>query len=345
MDFSACFNQVKKTLPPELVNEFYTGRINEIAPLIKSFTLASLECRLSSADHEVDLALGFESHSPLKWMEAFSSKKLKEHPTAKADYIRLKQLVRFFTNTPGQQSFLRDSIQGFWINFDLHSTAGIPIPWTYLVYRDLKLGNEFYGTLLSATIHALDSGYEEATMERMQQCVLNLPDQAWLLGLAIPAWRSINTYRMVLYGMNFEQISGYLSRIRWGGNSRQFRKQLGQAGRHCEALGLLLDFSNGLIHPKIGLELLIHPDRPETQVSQLLKSLSELGVCDAGKANALTRWMKLKDQKKEHLEIKSYDPGSGLKLKVQQWINHFKIVYDPGSSVSAKCYFGLRPVL
>ena len=333
MDFKTGFDLIKPWFPPALVSDLYKSRITLIAPLFKSVSVISVECRLSKEDN-VDLAVGFEADLPGDQLGVFLKNQHHEIDTNSDNVNRLHNMLQFFMAPSPAQQFLKQSIKGFWLNFDLNEGSDIPLPWVYLVFREVKLGGSFYATLLKKTFHSVTLNYDQPTLDRMVDVVNAIPDHAYLLGVAIPTQANQRTFRVVIYGMDFGQILDFLKIIQWPGDLENLALQLNPIGALCDKLGLLLDVSNGVLLAKVGIEMLIEQENAILHVDQLLKFILGLEVCDPSKANAVNDW------------IRRIASTEGLPLSpastqvINQWINHFKLVYEPGKPLTAKCYFG-----
>lgn len=332
MDFTFCFGQFKKKIPNRLVSEYYLSKISGIAPAVNSFSLASIECRLAEKEDQVDLAIGY-THGLLRNLvkPKLNLDLWRRLGICESDPGQLEKMLDFFGNELRQKHFLQDTIEGVWVNLDLSHGQDLGLPWIYIVFRYLGLGPEFYNHLMIKTVQTLDIRYDQATISLMQEVLKSLPEHAYLLGMAVPSQRNGHSFRLVLYGMNFREVGNYLGKISWAGDLEDFVLKMGSAADRCTKLGLLLDFSNGSIHPKLGVELLLDPLDSGKHSQEVLKSLLDLGLCSKAKSADLVLW--LRDQ----------EAFGNSQQSVRQWINHFKMVYEPGKPISAKCYFGIRP--
>jgi len=334
MDFKAGFDHIKPMFPPALVSDQYKLRITAIASLFKTVAVVSIECRLSKEDDGVDLAIGFETDVPNDRFGIFFQIPKNEIEKISGNDNRLDNILQFFIAPSQSQQFLKESIQGFWLNFDLSEGNTIPLPWIYLVFREIKLGAAFYATLLKKTFLSVDLNYDQPTLDRMEDVVKALPDHAYLLGVAIPTQASQRTFRVVICGMTFGQILIFLKNIQWPGDLVDLASKLGPGCALCNKLGLLLDFSNGELLAKVGIEMLIQQDNAIHHVDQLLKFMIGLEVCDPSKAHRVNEWI--------CRAVSTEDPPAHQVpvQRLNQWINHFKLVYEPGKPIEAKCYFG-----
>jgi len=343
MNFKTCFDSIKKSLPVELVNAHYKKIISAIVPPINFFSLASIECKLDSDDPGVDLAIGFENLADYRWTGVFADMKLSNHTGIPGDdHFPLENILNWFATSNPKNHFLLDQVQGLWLNFDLSTGMELQVPWSYIVFRNSGLGLEFDEVLLQKTVESMSFEFDAPTMGFMKRSILNLPSNAYLLGLALPTSRNAHAYRLVIYGMNFNQLVEYLERIQWAGQVANLCEKLESLGNQCDQIGLLLDFSPGGMKSKIGIELLIDQQNADSHSRNLLDGILELGIGDKVKINALKRWLDSNcDPTWEAAEM-SNKPMNKLS-PVRQWINHFKIVFNPGTGLSAKCYLGIQP--
>lgn len=339
MDFKACFDQVYPTLPGALFSERYINRIRELAPELKCFSLASLEFRLAENDDTIDLALGFKADTNFAWLEDFIQNQFTVNANDPEPTQGIDPVLLYFTRLNRERLFWEGANEGFWLNLDLRNSSNTPVPWTYMVFRELNLGPGFYIAVLKKTLGTFGFKDSRTTMDGMQDVILKLPDNAFLLGLALPTWRNANTFRLVIYGMSFDQILNFLGAVQWPGDLKEITLSLESVAGQCKKLGLLIDIMEGKIQAKIGVELLVHASYQAQHIKQLLQSLVRMGLCDPVKEQVLNLWAGKEIKSKNWLKHHSI-PNS---LNVRQWINHFKLVYHPGQPILAKGYLGFQP--
>ncbi|MEO5582385.1 MAG: hypothetical protein ABIR66_06815, partial [Saprospiraceae bacterium] len=130
VDFRSCFERIQSSLPVVMVDAKNKWNIVHAIPDFKSFSIASIECALSSHAKAADIALGFEKELLTDLL-----------------YQWIPEDQKLLTSILNRNHFLNECVRGIWLNYDL-SLGNDSTPWAYIVLHKMNLGPEFNTSLL-----------------------------------------------------------------------------------------------------------------------------------------------------------------------------------------------------
>jgi hypothetical protein len=195
------------------------------------------------------------------------------------------------------------------------------------------LGNAYYAALMDQLLgHYKDKNDEN--MALIRSCIHHLPEDGYVMGLALPADRNSSATRLVLYGMNLNRISTFLNEISWTGNRQKAIDRLHAFNSYSEEVGLIIDIRNGTFVHKLGFELLCERSVNRGLVLKMLEVLSSWHCVDQTKLKALIHWVSKKEIHFNSRESTALDV----------WLNHIKVTLQEDDTMSAKSYFGVQPM-
>jgi hypothetical protein len=273
------------------------------------------ECRLASGAEQVDLSLA---------VDACAAEVL--HGVARAgrpDWRRLREFAAGWSP---------HRVARLWLEFD--APAPRAPPGVFLEFPGLpapRLSARIIAQLLAPLRGASLPPGPAGVLER---CIAALPAQAGVRYTGLFPSRGTPALRLCLTGLREGEVAPYLATIGWPGDPERLRQDTGWAGR---AGVLNLDLWDG-VGPRVGLEYMLSR-RPqvggELREGTLLDQLVDRGLSTVGKRQALALWPGAL-----RLEL----PHTLWPALVLRRVNHIKLVYTPGSALTAKAYLaaGLR---
>lgn len=309
MDFRSCFERIHSSFPIALVNEENKWNIVHALPAFKSFSIASVECTLSSDTKDVDIALGFEKELLTNYI----------HQWIPEDQKQLTSILN-------RNHFLNECIRGIWLNYDL-SLGRTSRPWAYIILHKINLGQEFNAVLLRQFFQIEVNENPEESLSHI--LVKALPEHAYILGLSLPHDRNQGAARLVIYGMNAAEIIFYLQNIPSKSDTDLIRKMLLKFDYNKQEIGLIINSTTKKIGDTIGFELLLE-NQSIDKIESILGELLAHRIIHPEKHQALIQWCI-----NNHTSV----PDHGIRC----WLNHIKLTFSPQNSWSVKCYFGIQP--
>jgi hypothetical protein len=252
-------------------------------------------------------------------------------------------------------SVLRYNIKCFWLEFDMpESLPEIPIPSIFFGPERIPKGkkvNDFsnYEWLLTAALPILKGHRLKKTIERrIKKCIQDLPEDASLFQVGTLLSRSTDDIRLYINHLNPKQIISYLNIIGWKDKDGEFTKLINELENKAERFVLSFDITDKGIGPRIGIELSFASNEffdNKTQWSQLLDYLVEKGWCLPEKRDALLNYQSAENFSggiMKPLTSASQHLDDLIHSKIVRYINHIKIVYQPGKDIEAKAYPAVR---
>jgi hypothetical protein len=250
-------------------------------------------------------------------------------------------------------SVLRYNIKCFWLEFDMpESLPETPIPSVFFGPEKIPEGkkvNDFsnYEWLITAALPILKGQRIKKNIERrIKKCIESLPENASLFQVGTILSKSTNDIRLYINHLNPKQIISYLNEIGWKDKRGEFTKLINELEDKAERFVLSFDVTDKGIGPRIGVELSFSSKDfiNENKWNHLLDYLVEKGWCLPERRDALLNYqstnfsggiMKPLTSASQHLD-------DLIHSKIVRYINHIKIVYQPGKEIEAKAYPAIR---
>lgn len=307
------------------------GALREVLP--RSFTAYYVECRLERGATRVDLLAGTTAKRELRKELAASTRA---------------------THASARWQALRRLVDGW---CDVSELATIPCLWIELDDVAAPSSEE----ALSLAV-CLDRGYPQTTdhgpgnLALAERAIDQLADaevarQRAALSryfAALPErGRVIHLSPMIgrfgaplkIYGrVPLEALGAFLQRAGWGGSASQVEfLQRAVWAPASTSPDVFFDVAVGCDGPPTiavvfsPLELRACGDAADRQRNELLRRLTELGLCDPDKAGALAHWVG---------DERLPDPSVPWPCRVERWLD-LKVVCEPNRT-SAKAYLGFR---
>jgi len=235
------------------------------------------------------------------------------------------------------------------------SAQGVPIPCVFFgpTKPSSKLPvNEIsqYEWLIKSALPLLKgknlSKYVEKTIN---DCLEKMPENSTLFQIGTMLPRASNDVRLHINKIKPEQIVQYLEEIGWKDESGEFARLIDELKDKADRFVISYDVTDNGIAPRIGIELsftsnLFHNE----DWNQLFDYLVEKGICIPEKRDALMDYVGTNDDEYFSGGIMKPVTSSANILetidsaKIVRYINHVKIVYQPGKPLEAKAYPAVR---
>ena len=371
-DYHLEFTRMKEHLPlhniyashylsiaePYLTHLVSSDNFKEIISMAKHFpgnltSFLGFECRLGVSNARTD------------WAFAISSVGRDRHvfvnllndgyiPDQFLQQSAWRHLIDFANAWVDPNSVLRYTIKCFWLEFDMpEQLPEVPIPSIFFGPEKIpkaKKVNDFsnYEWLLTAALPILKGHRLKKIVEnKIKKCIQNLPENASLFQVGTLLSRSSDDVRLYINHCNPKQILSYLTTIGWKDKTGEFTKLINELENKVERFVLSFDITDKGIGPRIGIELSFTSNEffNETQWNQLLDYLVEKGWCLPEKRDALLSYQSAENFSggiMKPLTSASQHLDDLIHSKIVRYINHIKIVYQPGKEIEAKAYPAVR---
>lgn len=319
-------------LHSDLVSPEALSHIQPLAQILPPSSPAGFECRLGENQSRVD----FETYLPL---EPNLPEQFLTHPT----WQSLQKLYREWSLPT---SVLRQVIQGIGLEFDIDGCLDdVPVPCIFLELKPIAAGG---GDELIETASSLLNRRLSAQLElNLKLCADYLPPGAFFTHLGAMLSRSSEeAIRVVVKGLTPEQLIDYLTQIGWTDPTNTFSALVPTLSEFVDYIMLSFDVGKR-VYPRIGWEGYItasDQDRPQLQL--FLDYLVAQELCTPSKRDALLAWNGFSQPSfapelwPKNISWGDRFLGSRAVSLFSRWINHIKVVYQPGKPLEAKAYLG-----
>ena len=319
-------------LHPDLVAPEALSYIQPLAQILPPSSMAGFECRLGANQSRVD----FQTYLPL---EQNLPEQFLTHPT-------WQSLQEFYQEWALPTSVLHQVVEGIGLEFDIDGCLnGVPIPCIFLALKPIAAGDS---DKLIETVSSLLKRQISTQLEtNLQLCADSLPPGAFFSHFGAMLSRSSEeAIRVVVKGLTSEQLVDYLTKIGWIDPTNTFSALVPALSEFVDVI--LLSFDVGKkVYPRIAWEGFLKKlpqEQPQWQL--FLDYLVAQELCTPSKRDALLAWNGF-SQPSSAPELWPRNISWGDRLLgsraislFYRWINHIKVVYQPGNPLQAKAYLG-----
>ena len=319
-------------LHPDLVAPEALSYIQSLAQILPPSSVAGFECRLGANQSRVD----FQTSLPL---EQNFPKQFLTHPI-------WRSLQEFYQEWALPTSLLHQVVEGIGLEFDINGCLNsVPIPCIFLLLNSIAASDsdKFIETASSLLKRQISTQLES----NLQLCADSLPPGAFFSHFGAMLSRSSDeAIRVVVKGLTPEQLGDYLTKIGWTDPTNTFSALIPTLSRFVND-GLLSFDVGKRIYPRIaweGFSKKMPQEQPQWQ--PFLHYLVEQELCTPNKRDALLVWNGYSYPSStpglwpENISWVDRLLGSRAISLFRRWINHIKVVYQPGHPLQAKAYLG-----
>ena len=323
---------IMDNLPPELLDAAAKKQLGTLAEALHIASGGIIELPISQNTGPVGVGICLTEKE-----DGFS---LLEKPDASFGalskpkvWAALKQFAQTRSKTANP---LRTAVKQSWLEFDIDSkTTRLPAPGFFfkleepynrpLVSVAAKGGLE----LIQKGLESLGVSVSPLSLDTLARCIEVASASTSVGYIGVMLGRETPGFRMVLAGMPFYNIMGYLKKIDYAPRKGMLPLVdflIERVG--LERLSLHLDIHEG-IQPRLGLEVKMDPQLNQPTAWQaFLEQLIHTGMCTPARAGALPAWIR----QFQHAEISEKWPEA-LERKyasLHRSISHVKFSYQPG---------------
>ena len=308
-------------LEESLLDEQAVHRLQAVSRYLPGGCLSVLEARLGPLRGPVDLSIRLETPT--------QARSLAESPLP----AHLRSFLERWADPTGGFA----SIPCVWLELDLdRDPHGLPVP---TICARLPARVEIDWLLGSLWPAMQGRPLTPAQSDLVRRCWESIPPPASLLYAFSLLSRGGEAVRMEIFGLEPDQIAGYLRRIGLVETSEVEAAASLFAG--VERLHLSFDIASEIL-PRIGIEGSF-PRRPEREPRwrELFDRLVDGGLCTPEKRQAVFTWP---GYDSFWTAPESWPEEGGIRTRCVRGLSHVKVVCRPGREPEAKVYLTLGPL-
>ena len=305
------FNFWHSTLCPGLASKDSLTNVLKLVQVLPTFHDAVFECRLGKNASRIDLSVAV-SPSNIYFPEA-----LLIHPT-------WNWLQSLCNRLKDRNSNIWGKISEIWLEFDNDaSKISVFIPCILL---GLNLSTRDFLSLQNIVLELPQLPSYPSIRSSLRLCSEALPASARIIYIGVMSSRSPKTLRLGIHGISPHEIPKYLNNIPTLSLSKDLEKLILELHPYIDYIDLSLDISHA-VDSRFGLECFISKGKNYiTNLNHFLQKLLEMSLCTVDQCQMLLEW----SRKNKHL------PDN-----LNQFITHFKIVYQLPNALEVKVYLGV----
>jgi hypothetical protein len=350
-------------LPPDLISPEAFARIMATAGALPGSLAVSVfgfECKLGEeaplADFQLQATAAFNARQSIINI-ATTAPHLLAHPI-------WRRLREFAVQWSDPASPLHLPLYNLWLEFDMEGPPSQPpVPSVFFGLHAEAPGGatgaggngQYLASLPSVCLHALGllrgDRVPEAVGDTLTRSMNLLPHNARVgfAGAMLP--RDIDAFRLIIHGLDKENIPGYLERIGWQGPAQELAAALEATTPFSDYLWLNVDVGEA-VYPKVSWECYMRPQGRDSQDlprwRAFLDFLVEREICTPEKREALLLYPGVVSAEEsgelwpESLRLLSRVLGPLGFSRFKHGIHHIKVVFQPGKPLEAKAYLFAR---
>ena len=350
--------RAEKYVPKEIVSK---QNFNDIQSISRFFpgnltTFLGFETRLGDKDNRADFAFAISGVGRDRNVltELLQNNVLVKNFLKQSEW---QQILNFAKAWADPKSVLNDKVQCFWLEFDMpKKTSEIPIPSVFFgptkSSEDVTSGDlSRYKWLIDEAIPLLKGQKLSENLSKLIiDCLDKMPENGVLFQVGMMLSRDVNVVRLHINKLMPEQIIPYLLSIGWRYDTVELRNLINDFKDLADRFVISYDVMENGIGPKIGIELSFSGNnfQNEKRWKQLLDYLVQKNMCIPEKRDALLRYPGVDENDaisgsvmKPITSATEYQDKL-IQSSVVRYINHVKIVYEPGKPTIAKAYPAVR---
>jgi hypothetical protein len=319
-------------LHPDLVAPTALSHIQPLAQILPAASMAGFECRLGANESRVD----FQTLLPL---EESLPEKFLTHPT----WQSLQEIYREWALP---NSLLHQVVEGIGLEFDIDGYSdGVTIPCIFLALKAIVSSDR--DRLIETASSLVKRRISTQLESNLRLCADALPPDAFFSHFGAMLSRSSHeALRVVVKGITPEQAIDYLRKIGWEDPSGQFSALVPTLSEFVNYIMLSFDVGKR-VYPRIAWEGFLKKqpqDAPQWQ--PFLDYLVARELCTPSKRDALLAWNGYSGRSSapevwpKNISWGDRFLGSRAISVFSRWLNHIKVVYQPGYPLEAKAYLG-----
>jgi hypothetical protein len=346
--------RTEKYVPKDLLSKKHLDNIQLISQMFPGeiTTFLGFETRLWEENNNADFAFAISGvGDDRKILTSF----LETNTVSKQllDYSEWKQIYNFSKIWSNSHSELYNKVQCFWLEFDMPDEGiGTMIPSVFFGPSNGNNTNKNqYNWLVESAIPLLSGSIPPKNISKLIfDTIRKMPDNSTLFQIGTMLSREVTAIRFHINKLKSSQIIPYLKDIHWNYETKELTNLIIDLEELVERFVLSFDILDEGIGPKIGIELsfvgddYIHKNNWE----QLLSYLVKKGLCLPAKKEALLQYSGI--EKTENFSggilrpiYSATDYSEDIsESNIIRYINHIKIVYEPGKPLRAKAYPAIR---
>ncbi|WNG36513.1 hypothetical protein F0U61_24660 [Archangium violaceum] len=335
-------------LPAELVSPEAFADIAPIARALPPCTGSGFECRLGEPDARADFLVRVQTHDGTRG--AFAGRNPDVRPPAELlENPVWRRVFDFCARWSNPENPLHADVEDFWLEFDV---AGRPTtaPTPAIFFGPRQEQPEPLNLVALATGVMRGEPGPATLRDSVRRCYEALPPGGSVYQVGMMLSRPIDALRLCVRGIPTPRLTGYLREIGWDGPTGELDALLSSLAPHTDRICLALDVGER-VFPKLGLECYVDAltlGGFKERWKPLLEHLVGRGLCRPEKRDALLSWMGLSDHRTErerwppNLVRGAEAQGPGTVSLFMRYLNHVKLVFQPGAPLEAKAYPGLK---
>jgi hypothetical protein len=335
-------------LPPALISAEAFADIAAIAGSLPPCSGSGFECRLGEASAQADFLVRVQTTDGTRTVLAGRNPDVRPPEALLEDPVW--RHVRDFCgrwSTPGDS--LNTRVEDFWLEFDV---AGRPtrVPTPAIFFGPRLDHPEPLGIVAEATGIMRGEPGPSPVRDSVRRCYEALPPAGAVYQVGMMLSRRTDALRLCVRGVPTAGLTGYLRRVGWDGPADELDAVLAWLAPLTDRVALALDVGER-VHPKVGLECYVDALSLagfQRRWTPLLNHFVERGLCRPEKRDAVLGWAGLSNHREaperwpHNLRQAAEAQGPTVASVFMRYLNHVKLVFQPGAPLEAKAYPGFK---
>lgn len=315
-------------LEPGLFPSGYYEKISSILEIFPDALTRTffIETVLNNDISDPDIIIHFSNYPDVKKILAGKDPNIKISDRIFDNNI-WQNLREFWYEWDKNGSDLED-VNAMWLEFDTGRDFTVPpIPSVFF-----RVDSSGYADWIVNTALSKLKGYkiDDTVGKKLELCFLSLPDGAIVSQIGTMLARQSEGVRLYIKRIKKSDCIPYLHKIGYSGDIDEAGKLCNKLSEFAPIINLQIEVDEN-ISPRIDFECKLDPQAPEWNI--FFYWLKENNLCTERNAEMLKSWQK---------KYVNNNPTSGsMPVYMLKYVNHIKIVYEPGKDLIAKGYRGL----
>lgn len=301
----------------------------------------AFELPLSDNQAKIDFHINLKT---LFFRKKFLNKLEELNLSNSEEWSKLLLLLREWND---EETDLFQELTGAFLEFDFKNDNQIQVPAFFAKLNTKELNKEeVLGLAQKIVIKLKGEHFFNQISTILKKCIYQCPQGSYLGYLGIMLSRPEKVLRLNIYNLHKNDVIPFLTNLKWKGNISEIEKWLEITCLIADSVIVSFDVFEGIVLPKIGLEVFITKQPAEDyRWSLFQEELEKEQLWKGNKKNILSEWSKFWTPSTinwhSDLILDSISYSSTELPIIKQLVSHIKLTITPNEETSSKIYLGL----
>ena len=283
------YRKIIDNLPSALISRKSRMNLMDLCNDLPETDWIAFEKRLSPSSSFLDFMFAIKRDQNqienfIIWLKTFQKKEDNDtHPS-------FDRLIDICLKWKDSQHYFNDLIDFIWLEFDI-GIDNKAYPFIFFVFNQSYFDKALHHQVIVNVVEQCAITVRKQTVTCLQDCLNMMLHEMKVYSIGLPETRSKDLIRLVIKSEDIESILHWLKKINYC-NINEFHDAITHYHQFGDSFLLHVDFHNGQLLEKIGLEIVFHAPNRKEKLNVMLRELTESQHLEANSDKLITQWEK-----------------------------------------------------